>query len=160
MYQPKIARNKMVLPFWRATDTNPIRFSHDPLRCPNKHRATCNCHGISVTGKVGPSKKRVSPMFAPFACFCVGRTRLLFRSKFCAGVFLFRRFCAWYSAPRRELHGLHAGTISVSSPTRSHGTRWSASVAGRRLHQWQFGLSRKSAARFFRYAVLAVRLGI
>ena len=28
-----------------------------------------------------------------------------------------------YSAPRRELHGLQAGTNSVSSPTRSYGMR-------------------------------------
>ena len=52
-----------------------------------------------------------------------------------------------YCAPRLELHGLQAGTNSVSSPTRSYGIRWSASVAGALLHQWHSGLSCSSSAR-------------
>ena len=71
-----------------------------------------------------------------------------------------RFFCALYLAPRAALHGLHEGTNSVSSPTRSNGTTWSASVAGRRLHQWHIGFSRSSSARRLRYAAFAVRLGM
>ena len=47
-----------------------------------------------------------------------------------------------------------------SLPPASCSSRWSASVAGRFLHQWQTGFSRSSSVRARRYAVLDVRVGI
>jgi len=62
-------------------------------------------------------------------------------------------------APRRELHGLHAGTrfSSPSEPPLSTSMMWSASVAGALRHQWQAGLSSRITLRLRLYSGVCVR---
>jgi hypothetical protein len=74
---------------------------------------------------------------------CKNSFRALSLACFAAANFLLR--CV---APRAALQGLHDGTRpSLCVPSRSTSTRWSASVAGLRRHQWQIGLSASRALR-------------
>ena len=63
-------------------------------------------------------------------------------------------------APLCALHGLQLATMGVSSPTRSCGITWSASVAGAFLHQWHNGLPSSTSALRLLYSGLLVLLGI